>query len=376
LALPKKLFRQIREKCVDHRHDEQSKKCARQHAANHGHAHRTAALRTGTEADFRNFLKLAQFFNCIDFISGYPVEPIDLHPAVRHLDALHAMAVMTDKPYHAYSLGKERITDVALGDQVQRVMTVLFADIRDFTRLAETMTPAETFRFVNQYLGAIQPAVAGHGGVVDKFVGDAVMALFPERPDEALRAALEMFRRLETFNEARAANGDPPVAIGVGIHTGSLMLGTIGGRERMDTTVISDAVNIASRVENLTKAYRLPLIITEETAGALHDRPAMALRRIDRVLGQGKSQPVVLYEVMEADAPERRAAKLRALPAFEAGRASYEAGDLAAAAGHFERALEIAPADSVAQVLLERARRLGSDASPAPQGDAPRVEKA
>ena len=95
-------------------------------------------------------------------------------------------------------LGKDRITDVMLGDQVQRVMTVLFADIRDFTRLAENMTPAETFQFVNQYLGAMEPAITLHNGVIDKFVGDAVMAFFPIGADDAVRAALEMFRRLET----------------------------------------------------------------------------------------------------------------------------------------------------------------------------------
>ena len=106
-------------------------------------------------------------------------------------------------------LGKERITEVALGDQVQRVMTVLFADIRDFTRLSEKMSPAQTFGFVNQYLGAIGPAITRHRGVIDKFVGDAVMALFPERAEDAIDAALEMFRQLEIFNR-RAWSGSNP----------------------------------------------------------------------------------------------------------------------------------------------------------------------
>lgn len=255
-------------------------------------------------------------------------------------------------------LGKERITDVALGDQVQRLMTVLFADIRDFTRLSETMSPAETFEFVNEYLGVTGPAITRHHGVVDKFVGDAVMALFPERADDAVEAALDMFAQLEIFNRKRAEHGDPPVEIGIGIHTGVLMLGTIGAADRMDTTVISDAVNLASRVENLTKTYHVPLLLTEATVCELRDPAAMSMRRIDRVLVQGKSQPVVLYEMMEVDSPEQRMAKLSSASDLEAGLALYEAADFTGALEAFERMLVVLPTDTVAQVLAKRARDL------------------
>ena len=258
-------------------------------------------------------------------------------------------------------LGKERIIDVVLGDQVQREMTVLFSDIRDFTHLAEGMSPAETFRFVNEYLGTMEPAIAGHHGVVDKYVGDAVMALFPGRADDAVRGALEMFQRLEALNHERAKRNGPPVHVGIGLHTGKLMLGTVGARDRMDTTVISDAVNLASRVENLTKTYRVPLIITEDTYTALQNKNAIAFRRIDRVLVQGKSQPIVLYEVLDADDSASRAAKQGAMSDFEAGLKCYESFDFAGAIRHFERALAAAPSDTVAQVLLDRARRFASE---------------
>jgi two-component system sensor histidine kinase ChiS len=264
-------------------------------------------------------------------------------------------------------LGKDRITEVALGDQVQRVMTVLFADIRDFTRLSEKMSPAQTFEFVNQYLSATGPAINRHRGVIDKFVGDAVMALFPERPEDAIDAAMDMFAELEVFNGVRAEQGEPPVEIGIGIHTGVLMLGTIGAVDRMDTTVISDAVNLASRVENLTKTYRVPLIITEATYRQLRDPASRSLRRIDRVLVQGKSQPVVLFEVMDADPPDRRAAKLRGLADMDIGLSRYEEADFSGAIDAFERVLAILPTDTVAQLLLERARRLAiSSESSAP----------
>jgi two-component system sensor histidine kinase ChiS len=272
-------------------------------------------------------------------------------------------------------LGKQRILDVELGDQVQREMTVLFSDIRDFTKLAEGMTPAETFGFVNQYLGALEPAITRHNGIIDKYVGDAVMALFPDGPDDAINAALEMFQRLDAFNVERATGGGPPVRIGIGLHTGELMLGTVGAHKRMDTTVISDAVNLASRVENLTKAYGVPLIITEDTYARLRNREAMEYRRIDRVLVQGKSQPVVLYEVLKADEPDRQAAKERALPSFEAGLSCYEALDFAGAVPHFEQALAAVPSDSVVTLLLERARRFANEGTVSGDLGAVRVEK-
>jgi two-component system sensor histidine kinase ChiS len=259
-------------------------------------------------------------------------------------------------------LGKDRIIDVSLGDQVQREMTVLFSDIRNFTRMSEAMTPAETFSFINQYLGAMGPAISGHNGIIDKYVGDAVMALFPRRADDAVQGALEMIWRLDAWNMQRGERGDPPVKIGIGLHTGSLMLGTVGALERMDTTVISDAVNLASRVESLTKTYRLPLIITEETYLALQDPSAIAVRRIDRVLVQGKSQPVVLYEVLDADDLSARLSKQRALVDFEAGQSRYEARDFHGAIDYFERALAHHPSDTVVGVLLERARRLSEAA--------------
>jgi PAS domain S-box-containing protein len=259
-------------------------------------------------------------------------------------------------------LGKDRIVDVALGDQVQRDMTVLFSDIRNFTRMSEGMTPAQTFSFVNQYLGAMEPAISGHSGVIDKFVGDAVMALFPRRADDAVQGALDMIRRLQAWNAQRAERSEPAVKIGIGLHTGSLMLGTVGARDRMDTTVISDAVNLASRVESLTKIYRVPLIITEATFLALQNPTDVSVRRIDRVLVQGKSQPVVLYEVLDAHDPPARQAKQLALADFEHGESLYEAHDFLGAIGHLERALARDPADTVVEVLLERARRFAGAA--------------
>jgi len=272
-------------------------------------------------------------------------------------------------------LGKERIIDVALGDQVQREMTVLFSDIRGFTEHSERMSPAETFHFVNEYLGTVEPAIVDHKGIIDKYVGDAVMALFPKDADDAVRAALAMLDRLQAMNETRSGMQRKAVHIGIGLHTGTLMLGTVGARDRMDTTVISDAVNLASRVEYLTKVYKVPLLITKETFSALRDPGAFEFRRIDRVLVQGKSQPVVLYEVLTADGAAGRAAKLRALPDFETGLSHYESREFDAAADYFARALTSAPSDMVVRVLLGRTLRFLEERATGQNEGAVRVEK-
>ena len=149
-------------------------------------------------------------------------------------------------------LHKESIVDVSLGDQTQRQMTIMFSDIRSFSSLSEDMSPSENFQFINTLLSQMCPTIREHMGFVDKYLGDGIMALFPRGADDAVQAAIAMRTQLARFNEARSRTGKRPIRIGTGLHSGLLMLGTIGETERMEVTVISDAVNLASRVEQLT----------------------------------------------------------------------------------------------------------------------------
>ena len=148
-------------------------------------------------------------------------------------------------------------------------MTVLFSDIRQFTRLSARMGLGETFAFVNHYLGRMVPAIEAHHGIVDKYVGDAIMALFPRQADDALDAAVAMLHALAKWNESLAAEQLPPLQIGVGLHYGQVMMGMVGVQERMDCTVIGDAVNVASRIEGATRAYGLSLLLTSQVRGRL-----------------------------------------------------------------------------------------------------------
>jgi class 3 adenylate cyclase/HAMP domain-containing protein len=196
-------------------------------------------------------------------------------------------------------LGKPSILEVELGDNVRREMTILFSDIRDFTTLSEAMTPDENFDFINQFLESMGPVIRAHGGFIDKYIGDAIMALFDD-PDDALRAALTMVETLDRYNERLRAGGGAPIAIGIGLNTGSLMLGTIGEQNRMDGTVISDAVNLASRIETLTKTYKAAILISQFTYDGLADPAVYDIRAIDTVAIKGKSQPVPIYQVFPA----------------------------------------------------------------------------
>ena len=134
-------------------------------------------------------------------------------------------------------------------------MTVLFSDIRDFTALSEKMTPQENFDFLNEYLGRVGPIISSHGGFVDKFVGDSIMALFSGDASRAIDAAVAMAHEVRAFSAEREAAGKPVVSAGYGLHSGQLMLGIIGSEEHFEATVIADAVNLAARLESLTRQY-------------------------------------------------------------------------------------------------------------------------
>lgn len=257
-------------------------------------------------------------------------------------------------------LDKQSIVDVQLGDHVQKEMSVLFADIRDFTTLSESMTPEENFKFINAYLSRMEPAIIQNQGFIDKYIGDEIMALFSQGADNALKAAISILQRLAEYNQGRAKAGYIPIQVGIGINTGSLMLGTVGGYSRMDSTVISDTVNLASRIEGLTKDYRVSLLISHYTFSQLQDANQYAFRIIDRVKVKGKLAAVSVYEVFEADPPKIRETKLATKTAFEEALLLYNLHSFKTASQLFEECLHLNPEDTVAQIYLERCQRMDS----------------
>ena len=261
-------------------------------------------------------------------------------------------------------LGKDDVRDVRLGDGIERHMTVLFSDVRSFTSISESLSPNETFGFINGLLSRTGPVVREHGGIVDKYVGDAIMALFPRSADDGVRAAIALQGAVQAHNVERAANHLAPIAVGVGVHCGSLMLGTIGEHERMDGTVIADAVNVASRVEGLTKYFGARVIVTDEIRAALTDPDAYTMRFLGRVTVMGKRQGVGIYEVLDGDPPDRLAAKRATAEAFTGAVSAFIAGAFGEAAERFGDVLRADDADGAAHYLHGRSLELAASEAP------------
>jgi class 3 adenylate cyclase/HAMP domain-containing protein len=207
-------------------------------------------------------------------------------------------------------LDKESILDVKLGDQTQREMTVLFSDIRSFTRLSESMTPVENFKFINSYLERMGPEIRANGGIIDKYIGDAIMALFPGRPEDAIASAVAMQEKLLEYNRHRARSGYAPLSVGIGVNAGRVMLGTVGEHERMDGSVIADAVNLCSRVETLTRVYGSYILTTGATVKGLTSRSGFSFRFVDRVRVRGRREAVLIFEVLDGERQDQRELRL------------------------------------------------------------------
>ncbi|MGC1198221.1 MAG: response regulator [Geitlerinemataceae cyanobacterium] len=254
-------------------------------------------------------------------------------------------------------LNKESILDVNLGDEVQKNMSILFADIRDFTSLSEGMKPEDNFKFINSYLSRMEPAILENNGFIDKYIGDAIMALFGDSADDALKAGISMLRRLKKYNKNRENSGFEPIRIGIGINTGELMLGTVGGQKRMDGTVISDAVNVASRIEGLTKTYGVPLLISDRTFAALQNPNSYCIRAIDRVQVKGKSERISVFEVFDADPPELKEGKLNTKTFFEQAISLYSINSYTEAASLFSECLRQNPNDFISALYEEKCRQ-------------------
>lgn len=252
-------------------------------------------------------------------------------------------------------LNKKSVVDVRLGDQIERKMTVLFSDIRDFTTISEQMTPQENINFINAYLREVSPVIREYHGFIDKYVGDAIMALFPTNADDAVMAAIGMLKRLSKFNQRRKLAGFAPLRIGIGLNTGILMLGTIGEENRMDGTVISDAVNLTSRLESMTKRYGAGLLISEHTYRHLQETGRYHIRLIDQdVKAKGKNEPLTIYEVFDGDEPEVIALKQQTLYTFEQGLRFYQQQLFTRALQCFGQVLESNPEDLAAKLYSER----------------------
>ncbi|MBC8488559.1 MAG: adenylate/guanylate cyclase domain-containing protein [Bacteroidetes bacterium] len=251
-------------------------------------------------------------------------------------------------------LGKKSYVDIKLGDQVQKDMTVLFTDIRSFTEISEQMTPKENFDFINYYLGYMEPVIRNNNGFIDKFIGDSIMALFSDNAEDAINASIEMRIKLSQFNQVMDQFGKPAINSGIGIHSGSLMLGVVGGEGRMDGTVISDAVNLTSRLEGLTKIYGSAIIISQDTLIKLNDPTQYNYRFLDIVKVKGKKEAVYIFEIIDGDSDDIKQLKLKTKEQFAEGINNYKLRKFKEALKSFKYVHDLNNHDKTAELYLAR----------------------
>lgn len=257
-------------------------------------------------------------------------------------------------------LGKKSVDEVQDGDHRLEHLPILFSDIRGYSSLTNGLAAKESFHFINAYMAAMTPAIHGNHGFVNQYLGDGIMALFGRekvRADDAVRAGVAMFERLAALNAARAARDEKPIRIGVGAHYGPVMVRAIGVEGRTDCGVVGESVNLAARVEAETKINGCVFLITDDLRHALDAPDAFALRLVDRPRVKGAKGRVDLYEVLDAETPERRAARLAARKRLEEGIHLYFDRDLPAAKQAFEECAAAVPDDGVPRMFLERIAR-------------------
>jgi adenylate cyclase len=255
-------------------------------------------------------------------------------------------------------------------------LTVLFSDIRGFTALSESLTPNELVLLLNEYFGQMTDIIFATDGTLDKYIGDAIMAFWGSpypQADHAFRScssALQMVRGLAQLNAKWQAVGHPPISTGIGLNTGLVNVGNMGSARRLSWTVMGDNVNLASRLEGITKEYHAPLIISEATYRQVASQ--FVCRELDKIRAKGKNQPVTIYELLDVGAERSKYAEL--LAHFEQALLAYRAQDWGSAAAGFASILEKFPNDGPTQVFLERTLEF-SQAAPQTEWDGVYVMK-
>jgi class 3 adenylate cyclase len=222
---------------------------------------------------------------------------------------------------------------------VSRALAVLFADIRDFTTISEDLSPLETVELLNQYFDAMNSVILGNDGEIDKLIGDCIMALY-RSPDDAVASAIMMRKTLQSFNDGRRL----PMRVnnGIGINFGDVISGNIGSSDKMDYTVIGDTVNVSSRLEALTKYYRLPILVSGETVQRLEGKYCM--RFIDTVLVKGRRMPIDLHEVFDFEPDEIKLIKTGRAELYRELYERYRLGDFRSAlAGYLDLRADLGP---------------------------------
>lgn len=250
----------------------------------------------------------------------------------------------------------------------KREVTLVFSDVRGFTTLAESLTPEEMVEILNRYFTKMIDIIFKYGGTLDKFIGDAIMAMFGapastgDDPGNAVMAAIEMQESLIAFNEEQAKLGKPLLKVGIGVNSGIVVVGNIGSDQRMEYTAIGDSVNLASRLEGANKEYGTQIMISEWTQEKVNSK--IISRELDLIRVKGKEKPVKVYEVVATAAKGISPEIKKALDSYHKGLASYRKQKWDDAISHFNAVLAVKPDDGPSKVYIERSEEFKKTAPP------------
>jgi adenylate cyclase len=261
--------------------------------------------------------------------------------------------------YMTQELAEEllKLDDAKLGGD-QKEVSVLFSDIRSYTTLTEKLKAEEVVSMLNEYFESMVEAVFAHKGTLDKYIGDAIMAVFgsplplEDHAWKSVQTALDMRQRLVAFNKRRADRGQPAIRIGIGIHSDSVISGNIGSSKRMEFTAIGDGVNLGSRLEGTTKQYGCDIVISENTYQPCAKK--LRVRELDKIIVKGKTKPVSIYEVIGLIDDPISDKKEQVMEHYRKGRERYLNREFALAMAEFATVLQIDPSDKPADLHLDR----------------------
>ncbi|MGK7390614.1 MAG: adenylate/guanylate cyclase domain-containing protein, partial [Candidatus Cyclobacteriaceae bacterium M2_1C_046] len=254
-------------------------------------------------------------------------------------------------------LSSDDLTNIQLGDQTEEQITLLFADIHGFSTISELLTTEDNFNFLNAFLKRIGPCIREHNGIIDKYIGDGVMALFPESPGDAVQASIKMQKIINQYNYERDKNNREPINFSIGLHYGNVQLGIIGDDDRYQATVISDDVNQTFRIEGLANEYNAPLLISEELYRRLDQGNKLQVRQLGKLQVKGKEKPVTIHEVIDADLSGQGELKKELKEIFNKAIYMYSEGQYADASQLFSKVLKVNPDDVAAQIYLNKSSR-------------------
>ncbi|MEL6194556.1 MAG: ATP-binding protein, partial [Bacteroidota bacterium] len=252
------------------------------------------------------------------------------------------------------TLGHERLTDVQLGDLVEREVSVLFTDIRNYTTLSESMSPEDNFYFINGYTNRMGPIIKKYRGFVNQYLGDGIMAIFQHGADDALKAMIGMQAKLREYNQERRQKNRPEIAVGMGLHSGPLIMGIIGDTQRTDAATISDTVNTAARMEGLSKVFGARVLISGDSYKDLKHPEDFRFRYLGKVKVKGKNEEVDVYECIEGDSVEEGDLKWQLKDKFDLLTQYYYQNQFELAIDSAKELLESNPTDKATQFFYHK----------------------